>query len=759
MKPGGAAGSASNGGEHYRFDRIEVDVPAHTLSRDAQPQALEPKAFAVLIALLRRPGELLGREELLDEVWGHRHVTPGVLTRAVAQLRSVLEDDVQQPRYIQTQHALGYRFIGELEAEAGPELEPGPGPEIVVPIRVQTSADSGIMAVETAAAVIPPVAHEPIVVPGALPYAGNERRDAHRALHLHWQWPAIGVVLVAVLLVVVWGMYQRYLAAPARPTEPSIAVLPFTTLSDDRSDRYFAEGLSTEMLNALTGVQGLKVAAWRPTEAIDRKLDMKQLGRMLGVATVLEATVRREGSRLRIDARLSDTTSGYTLWSQSYDRDTTAVFDTQSEIAREVARSLVGILPDAGEGLRKRLTPTRNVAAFDAYLMGLQQLLQPQGVDAGKNAEEFFRKALAQDSGFARAQAELCRLELWSFESNRNPDAFDNARLACLKAENMDRSLGEVGLALGDLYRVKGDSMKAMRYYDGLVDDPAMRSSALVGKAQVYVDQEQPELAMEQFRLALEASPGDAQVYAEMGYQQFRIGKIRDALASYRKVVALRPDKSAYWSTYGGLLVAAGDNAAAMDALKRSLAIEPNESSLSNLGTLRYQSGDYAGAAEMYRQATELNPSDFFYRGWLGDALWADPRTRVQAHAAFEQAASMAERFVDIKPDDAKALASLGWYRANLDERKPALDRVNRSEALSQEPGEVAMINAGTFTLLGDLDQARKRIAAARAAGIPEVRITTNAVFRQAQLVPATNSRDRAQAFTRRAPEAHLTGE
>jgi Tfp pilus assembly protein PilF len=451
---------------------------------------------------------------------------------------------------------------------------------------------------------------------------------------------------------------------------------------------------------------------------------------------VLDATVRREGSRLRIDARLSDTTSGYTLWSQSYDRDTTAVFDTQSEIAREVARALVGVLPDAGEGLRKRLTPTRNVAAFDAYLMGLQQLLQPQGVDARKNAEGFFRKALAQDSGFARAQAELCRLELWSFESNRNPDAFDNARLACLKAANMDHSLGEVGLALGDLYRVKGDSMKAMRYYDDLLDDPAMRASALVGRAQVYVDQDQPELAMEQFRQALEASPGDAQVYAEMGYQQFRIGKTRDALASYRKVVALRPDNSAYWSTYGGLLVAAGDNAAAMDALKRSLAIEPNESSLSNLGTLKYQSGDYAGAAEMYRRATDLNPLDFFYWGWLGDALWADPSTRAQSRNAFERAAALAQRFVEIKPDDARALASLGWYRANLDERAAALEMVDRSEKLSQEPGEVAMINAQTFSLLGEPDQARRRIEAARASGIPEIRISTNAVFRRVQLMP-----------------------
>ena len=97
----------------YRFDAIEVDAAAHTLVREGQAQALEPKAFAVLLALLGRPGELLGRDELLDQVWGHRHVTPGVLTRAIAQLRAALDDDPQHPRYIQTVWGIGYRFNRE----------------------------------------------------------------------------------------------------------------------------------------------------------------------------------------------------------------------------------------------------------------------------------------------------------------------------------------------------------------------------------------------------------------------------------------------------------------------------------------------------------------------------------------------------------------------------------------------------------------------------------------------------------------------
>src|SRR5690606_36490213 len=133
----------------YRFGDVVVDAPAHTLSRDGAPQQLEPKAFAVLLALLQRPGELVARDDLLDLVWGHRHVTPGVITRAIAQLRHALDDDSHRPRYIQTEHALGYRFIGALEhgdgeAAAEPAVEearepPAPGTGIEPPPTTETA--------------------------------------------------------------------------------------------------------------------------------------------------------------------------------------------------------------------------------------------------------------------------------------------------------------------------------------------------------------------------------------------------------------------------------------------------------------------------------------------------------------------------------------------------------------------------------------------------------------------------------------------
>ena len=704
----------------YRFDAIEVDAAAHTLLREGQAQALEPKAFAVLLALLGRPGELLGRDELLDQVWGHRHVTPGVLTRAIAQLRAALDDDPQHPRYIQTHHALGYRFIGILE-QGGPDAAtPGLEPEPVAP---PAGPPGHAVPVPTG-----PAAAEPAASPLDGPAPAAATTHAHASVWRMSWWLAL---LAAIALGVAWWQGRQ---TPAAASEASIAVLPFTVLSDAREDRYYAEGLSMEMVNALAGLPGLKVAAWRPAEAIDRATDVQTQGRLLGVATVLDASLRRDGQRLRINARLSDTRSGYTLWSHSYDVEADAVFDTQADIAESVAQALVQTLPEDRQSLRRRLAPTRNVMAFDSYLRGVAELLRASDEGGRKQAAGHFRKALEADAGFARAQAALCRMAVWDFESNHNTAAFEDARLACLRARNMDQTLAEVSLALGDLYRVQGEQEQALRHYQAVIDDPALRWQGLVGRAQVYVDQGQEELAMRDFRQALRSSPGNAQVLAELGYQQYRLGHYRDAIDSYRKVVALRPDESVYWATFGGLLQMVGEDDPAEVAFRRSLALEPNESSLNNLGVILYRKGDYHGAAGLYRRAADLNPNDFYYLGNLGDALEAEPATATQARQAYADAAELAQRFVDAKPDDARALAVLGWYRAQLGQRDASLHLLQQAEALGREPGEVAILKAQALAVLGLHEQALAALQAARAAGVPQSRIASHAVFRRTGL-------------------------
>lgn len=728
---------------HYRFGDVVVDAPAHTLSRAGALQQIEPKAFAVLLALLRRPNELLGRDELLDQVWGHRHVTPGVLTRAIAQLRHALDDDSHNPRYIQTQHAMGYRFIGELENGDGEEelaAAPAPGGEAepstspAAPRRAQAhdpereGSPAHAPEHEPAASAIDAThpEHAPAASPGGESVAAAQPPAASPQPHRGW-WLAAAVLVLAAAAA--WWLLGRTPAVP-RPAEASIAVLPFTTLSDDHDDRYFAEGLAVEMHAALAGVPGIKVAAPAApgVVAADGASDVRALGRKLGVATVLDASIRREGARVRVNARLSDTRTGYTLWTHSYDRELSDVFDVQNEIADEVVRALLGVIPGRQEALARRLAPTRNLAAYDAYLKGLDRLQARDEEGNLSSAVGYFNQALSADSGFARAQAGICRAEIRHFEYARDAQAYEHARDACERAARMDPGLHELNLAFGDLYRVRGESAKAIEQYTLAMQDPAFAADANIGIAKVHGANGRAGMALEYLHRALALRPGDGETWREIGYQQYASGNLDGAIEAYRKATELQPREARAWSGLGGMYLAAGRRDEADAAFRRALRIAPSYGVLSNLGTIQYEAGRYADAARMYREAAELKPED--YRNWgnLGDALAAQG-SRDAARAMYRRAVGLAQPYVDIRSDDAQALASSAWYRANLGEADAARELLARAEALGTERGEVSLWAAQALARLGDTAQARTRLEDARREGIDPDRIRASPVL------------------------------
>jgi len=723
------SGARSGGVAPYRFGDVVVDPAAHTLVRAGVLQPLEPKAFAVLLVLLQHPGELIGRDDLLDQVWGHRHVTPGVLTRAIVQLRHALGEDPQHPHCIQTRHALGYSFIGQLEdatglAAAAAPAEGGESPAATLPATILPRPTEAAAELAPPPTTPSPEASPPVwsaAEPTAPAHAGPVR------------WLTLGAIALLAGLVA-WLVFQP--RAPPRHVAASVAVMPFVNLSGKTGDDYFAEGLAEEMRDALAGVKGLKVAASVSSAASKDAVDARALGDRLGVASILNASVRREGARLRITARLTDTVTGFTLWSHTYDRELSDVFGTQSDIAEAVVHALLGAIPGEESALSKRLTTTRNEAAFDTYLQGMQLLHHADQPDAANQAIARFGQALKQDSGFAKAQAGICRAEIWRFQSQHSPAALDNAKAACQRAEQMDPGMAEVDQALGDLYSVAGDPERALLHYRKSAQAPGQAVNAHVGMAKVYAAQGHGDLALAEFQQALKLHPEVAYIHAAIGYQQYLDGKIPQAVASYRRAVELDPRNAENWGTLGALYMTAGNDAAAAQALQHAIEISPSMDTLTNLGMLRYQHGDYTAAVALERQATTLWPDDFRVWGNLGVALQADPASNpADTRKAFEAAASRAERFLRVQPDDAQTVAELGRYRATLGDTVEARQLVARAEALGGQSGEVALLDAETLALLGDLGAARQRLRAARAAGIAETQISSNYTFRRLGLL------------------------
>lgn len=752
MSPADTPGPEAHERARYRFGDIAVDTHARTVARAGAVQTLEPKAYDVLMCLLRQPGELVTRDALLDHVWGHRHVTPGVLTRAIAQLRHALGDDVHAPKYIRTRHSLGYCFIGALLDEAAEAAsgivvdEDGRGAhdgsadrsgavrvEPAVPAGSGRRADAGEgggppnRPDHAAGADAGHVEHPPADVPGvprpvgppAVQTVPRERRaPVVRSRRAVWFW-------VGALVLLAFGLvaFDRLRTAPA--PEPSVAVLPFTSADISRDGRYFAEGLALEMHDALARVPGLRVVAVQPSRS-GAAPDPVAVGQLLHVSNVLEASVRRDGGRVRVDARLTEPRTGLTRWSGQFDRADADVFDVQAEIAREVVQALLGALPD--RGVARRLAPTSSPDAYDAYLLGLQALHAGDG-DAGlQRAIGRFREALTVDPGFARAQAGICRAEIELFENGLSADAFERADAACRQAARMAPQLREVDLALGQLHRARGDYPRAVRHFTRALDDVALRAPAHIGLGRAHDAAGRSARADAHFEHALRLGPNDASVHRELGYRAYLAGDLPRAIEAYRSATALAPDDERLWSSLGGLYLASGDEARAAEAFERSLAVRPNYAALSNYGSLRYEARAYTQAADLYRRAAALDPADFRTWGNLGDALSA-AGDRDGAESAYRRGSALAQPYTAIRNNDAQALALLGWYRANLGEAAAARDLIARAAALGTEPGEVAFLAAQVHALLGDAPAALAQAGRARRSGISDARLAASPVL------------------------------
>jgi serine/threonine-protein kinase len=236
---------------------------------------------------------------------------------------------------------------------------------------------------------------------------------------------------------------------PAGPEGPSIAVLPFTNLSADPDSEFFGDGLAEEILNALAQIDGLRVAARSSSFSFKGKdIDVGEIAARLHVATVLDGSVRRAGSRVRVTLRLIDGTSGFQSWSERYDRDMADIFDVQDEIARAVAAKLkVTLAGGASQRLAKQLTT--NVEAYELYLRG-RALITKRGKHVGPGMD-CLKRAVELDPAFAVAWAGLADAYTVQGYWGTSPpgEVMPKGLTAARRAVALDPELGEGHCALG----------------------------------------------------------------------------------------------------------------------------------------------------------------------------------------------------------------------------------------------------------------------------------------------------------------------
>jgi TolB-like protein/Flp pilus assembly protein TadD len=355
-------------------------------------------------------------------------------------------------------------------------------------------------------------------------------------------WMTLAALFVAAAAIVaVWRnstpaptekAANREVTSTTVASDKSIAVLPFANLSADKSDEFLSDGMTDELLSALTRIRGLRVPGRSACFAFKGKTEeglSRRVGEQLRVKTVLEGSVRRVGDKLRITAQLINVADGFQLWSETFNRDMTDILAVQSEVARQVATALQLQLGVA-DTQRLQAKPTANPAAYELYLKGRFYLYKHTD-QTSKQAIACFHQAIALDPAFARAYAGLASMYSWLSSVYLPPaEAMPQAKRYIVKALELDDSSAEAH-----------HSYATIKWW-GDWDFPG---------------------AEQEFRRSLELNPNDARVHLDFCDFLRNLGRFDEALQAANRAAQLSPADGARSLAYLHFCLQQHDQAAA----------------------------------------------------------------------------------------------------------------------------------------------------------------------------------------------------
>jgi len=496
------------------------------------------------------------------------------------------------------------------------------------------------------------------------------------------------------LIIAIGAGYFLIPRALARKLEKSIAVLPFDNFSADKENAFFADGIQDDILTNLARIGDLKVISRTSVMPYRGQThNVREIGKALNVATILEGSVRREGQRVRINVQLIDASNDKHMWAQVYDRELNDVFAIQSELAQKIAAALKATLsPDEQDRIKKK--PTENSEAYLLYLEAHDiSTRTDRSSDLLRHAEQLYEQAIQLDPSFALALAQLSQLQSWIYYSlDPTPGRLAKARAAAGDAMRLQPDLAESHLALGYAY---------------------------------YYGERDYDRALAEFEIARRDLPNDSGIFRAISAIERRQGKWKQSIEHREKAAGLSPTDPVLWENLGTTHAALRDYPAAAKAFDRAAALAPDSTQIKVLrarlqieskGNLRPMQQLLASLPEtedpngtitlarynlkMYERKfdeltgfLERSPAEKsrgetsapISRSFLMATVYAQSKDDAKARTSYEDARAKAESAVAESPDDGPRHALLGLIYAGLGRCEEALAEGKRAVELLPE--------------------------------------------------------------------------
>ena len=504
----------------YAFGEFRLNSAEHALFRGNELVSLTPKALETLLVLVRRAGHVVGKEELMQEVWPDTFVEEGNLNVNISALRKALGESSNGHGFIETIPRRGYRFVVPVS------LCPADGGELVLE---KTTRARIVTEIEEDGADV-------VMVQPATPAVAT-LSAARLVRYPRW------LLLASALTVALGGYLVVRLKHPQTPPASNrvvLAVLPFANLSGDPEQEYLSDGLTEEMITELARLNPSKLGVIARTSVMPYKNGHKgtlQIANELGLKYIVEGSVIRSGARVRVTVQLIRPSDQTHLWAYEYERDFKDILEVQGEIARAVARAIhVQLRPDVGSRLSQARTTQPD--AYDAYLKG-RYFWWKRNAEAYQRAKAYFQMAVRLDPGYAPAYAGLADTYFGGA----------TCKLMAQKALDLDDSLAEAHASLAFcLWRNEADWAGAEGHFQRALELDPYYPTAHHWYGYILAFWGRADESIEQLKRAREMDPLNVVINTDYGQVLYWAGQFDRAIEQLKKTLEIDSDFD--WAHY-----------------------------------------------------------------------------------------------------------------------------------------------------------------------------------------------------------------